>query len=102
MPILNKEEFFSRLSAQVGTDTSDSALSFIEDMTDTYNHLQEVANGDGVDWEKKYNELDKAWKERYRRRFFTGESAMPTPDGGDAPTEQPNTNITIESLFGSK
>ena len=34
MAVLNKDEFFNRISTQVGTDTSESSLSFIEDMTD--------------------------------------------------------------------
>lgn len=99
MAVLNKDEFFNRISAQVGTDTSDSSLSFIEDMTDTYNSLVNAAKGDGEDWHKKYDELDLSWKERYRRRFFTGDSAMPDANYGSAPVEETNTDITIDDLF---
>ena len=45
MAVLSKEEFFQALSERVGTDTSESALSFIENMTDTYNHMENKING---------------------------------------------------------
>ena len=44
----------------------------LEDLTDTYNDLETRANGDGVDWKKKYEENNSAWQKRYRQRFFSG------------------------------
>ena len=71
MAVLTRDDFFDRVQKIVGTDTSDDSLTFIEDMTDTYNNLDEKANGDGTDWEQRYKDLDEAWKEKYKKRFFS-------------------------------
>jgi hypothetical protein len=98
MAVLNREDFFSRLQNAIGTDTSDESISLIEDMTDTYNDLETRANGDGENWEKKYHDLDEAWKQKYRHRFFSnnGRSNMPNNE----PNEPNNgETITVEDLF---
>lgn len=98
MAVLTKEEFFQALSERVGTDTSESALSFIENMTDTYNHMEnEINDSDNENWRQKYEELDKSWSERYRRRFFTGTSAIPSEQ--QSTDEVVNERITIDNLF---
>lgn len=98
MAVLSKDEFFQALSERVGTDTSENALAFIENMTDTYNHMENEINGNnGENWQQKYEELDKAWSERYRRRFFTGTSAIPSEQ--TATDEAVNERITIDNLF---
>lgn len=97
MAILNRDEFFSRIHEQVGTDTSDTSISFVEDMTDTYNSLESRANGDGEDWEKKYHDLDESWKKKYRHRFFNGGDRS-VPDDREE-TETRKEDITIDELF---
>ena len=98
MAVLSKEEFFKALSERVGTDTSESALEFIENMTDTYNHMEnEINDNNGENWQQRYEELDKAWSERYRRRFFTGTSAIPSEQTSS--DEAVNERITIDNLF---
>lgn len=101
MSVLNRDDFFSRINAIVGTDTSNEALSFIEDMTDTYNSLETNANGDGVNWEQRYHDLDESWKAKYKNRFFTGSSAIPQQQQVEQEENNPD-NITIEDLFTSK
>lgn len=96
MAILNREDFFSRLESQIHNDTSDDAISFLEDMQDTYNDLERRANGDGVDWEKRYHELDDSWKARYRHRFFSGGGSNPRMSEPE-PDEPEDTRI--DDLF---
>ena len=79
MSVLNRDDFFSRVQTMAGTDTSDETLGFIEDMTDTYNDLESRANGDGVDWERRYHELDESWKAKYKQRFFSGGGSSRLP-----------------------
>ena len=98
MAILNKDEFFNRIHSFTGTDTSEESISFIEDMTDTYNDFENKINNNGTDWEQKYNELDKAWREKYRHRFFTGTSAIPAKDKEDEQEDHAE-EITIDELF---
>lgn len=76
MSVLGKEEFFNRIKEHVGDDTSDESIAFIEDITDTYNALEQSSK-DETDWKSKYEELDENWKKRYRDRFFDGNAGNP-------------------------
>lgn len=102
MPRLDKDSFFTRIRERVGDDTSDDAVRFIEDMTDTYTELEKEAHGDGTDWKKKYEENDAAWAKRYRDRFFHGDPGTYTKNQElpiTVPDEIPAEEITIEDLF---
>lgn len=104
MAVLNRDEFFSRMQERIGTDTSDEAISFLEDMTDTYNDMENRANGDGEDWKRKYEENDAAWKAKYRHRFFSGDSRVvgseveSVEDDGAYHADE----VTVEDLFEEK
>ena len=75
MAVLNKEEFMKRLQERIGEDTSDEAMTFIEDMTDTFNDMETRSNGQSdEEWKTKYEELDKSWREKYKARFFNSET----------------------------
>lgn len=101
MAILSREEYFSRLHDRLGEDTSDESISFLEDMTDTYNDMENRVNSDGVNWEQRYKELDESWKKRYRHRFFSGGDRA-IPDSGAAVTEEDEykpDEISVADLF---
>lgn len=75
MAVLNKEQFLARLQERIGEDTSDEAMTFIEDMTDTFNDMETRSNGQiDEQWKQKYTELDKSWREKYKARFFNSET----------------------------
>ena len=101
MAVLDKEKFFTTLHERVGTDTSEESLTFLEDMTDTYNDLEKRANGDGEDWKMKYDELDKSWKAKYRHRFFTSDGGNASFDyGNDSEDDGYNPEaVTYDKLF---
>ena len=104
MAVLTRDEFFESIQSRVGTDTSDDALKFVEDMTDTYNTLEQSANGDGIDWKERYDQLDASWREKYRHRFFTAGPAITQPmlPAGTPPAPDPDeraTTISIDDLF---
>lgn len=81
--VLNKEDFMKRLQERIGEDTSDEAMSFIEDMTDTFNDMETRSSGNNDEqWQKKYNELDKSWREKYKARFFNSETTPEDALGG--------------------
>lgn len=96
MAVLTRDEFFDRVQKIVGTDTTDESLTFIEDMTDTYNSLDEKANGDGTDWEQRYHDLDESWKEKYKKRFFSGGSSRVIEDVKDVEEKK---EVTYDDLF---
>ena len=75
MSVLNREDFLARINARVGEDTSDEALAFVADMSDTFSAL-EAASADNTNWKNKYEENDKEWREKYKARFFDGETAQ--------------------------
>ena len=99
MSVLNRDDFFNRVQTMVGTDTSDEALGFIEDMTDTYNELEGRASGDGVDWEQRYHDLDESWKAKYKQRFFSGGGSARIPQADTHEDENRNSSIDYEDLF---
>lgn len=103
MAVLNRKDFFSQLNDRVGTDTSDEALSFVENMTDTYNDMERRMN-DTENWEQKYRELDEAWKKKYRQRFFSseGRSRLLDDDEDKGDTGYDPSHIKIEDLFTKK
>lgn len=95
--ILSREQFFSSIHDRMGDDSSDDAITFIENMSDTYNELERRATGDGVDWERKYNELNESWKKKYTHRFFNGTNDYVPNDTDD--NNEKSEDITINELF---
>lgn len=99
MAILSRDEFFARLHDRIGSDSSDESISFLEDMSDTYNDLENKANTDNEDWKKKYYELDESWKKRYTHRFFNGDSRnIPGNDENYTPDYDAE-SVSFESIF---
>ena len=73
MAVKSKEDILSIIKEKFKDDTSDSTLGMIEDISDTINDLEDKAK-DKTDWKSKYEENDKQWREKYKERFFSGES----------------------------
>jgi hypothetical protein len=101
MAVLSKEDFMKRLKERVGDDTSDEAMSFIEDMTDTFNDMETRSSGNSEEqWKQKYDELDKSWRKKYKDRFFNSET---TPehikDEQEEDVKDDGEEKTFEDLF---
>ena len=100
MPVLNRDDFFARIHERIGTDNSEEATTFLEDMTDTFNDMEQRATNASGDWERKYHELDEALRTRYRHRFFHGDtSGYVEPSANEEEEEKSPEDVTIESLF---
>lgn len=76
MAIKTNAELLEQIKSRLGEDSSDEALSFIEDVTDTLNNYESIT-ADTNNWKKKYEDNDKEWREKYKARFFN-----PEPDKG--------------------
>lgn len=99
MAVLNKDDYMSRLQTIIGDDTSDEALAFIGDMTDTFNDLESRSTGSSdEEWQNKYNELDKSWREKYKARFFATDET-PGSGSGPEPEPEPAEEKTYADLF---
>lgn len=96
--IKSKTEILESIKQAFQDDTSDSTLSFIEDVTDTINDLESKVN-DSTDWKKMYEDNDKEWREKYKERFFSSpvnpSDSVPSSDVDDAP-------MSYEDLFSTK
>lgn len=69
--VLNREDFLKRIKEKIGDDTSDESISFVEDMTDTFDSF---STKETEYWKKKYEENDRDWREKYTKRFFSTET----------------------------
>lgn len=113
---LNREEFMNAISVIVGERTDDEALSFVENMTDTYDAFGDIekdktsdAFGDSekdktiAELQNRLEETEQSWRKKYRDRFYGG------TDEEENPSNQPNEEdedkmieaeeITIDDLF---
>lgn len=99
MSVLSKEDLLSAIKTRLGEDTSDEAIKFLEDVTDTVSDLESKANGDEEEWKTKYTELDKEWRKRYTDRFFSGSSEDDEDDIDEPKGDEDNAPKTYEDLF---
>ena len=102
MAILSKEEFLDKVNGVLGSRSDEEAINFLEDMADTYNELEAKAKGTGEDWKQKFEENDKAWQEKYRRRFMSGGGSTVIEEKEESEPEVTAETITIEDIFQDK
>ena len=110
MAKLNREQFLEAIRARIGDDTSDLAMQFVEDMTDTFDGFATDSNSQRIseleqqltDARTERDDLDKSWRQRYRDRFFSGidEDKLP-PEVKDPASVEPDraTTIQVNDLF---
>lgn len=95
MAVKTREEILETFKTRLGENPDDESISFLEDVTDTLDHLEKRANGDGTDWKSKYEENDANWRKKYTERFFSDE-----PEPEPEPEQKPNnTPRTFSDLF---
>lgn len=103
MSVLKKSELMDKLKTIIGEKTDDETLAFIEDVNDTFDDKNKGGTSD-EEWQKKLDENDKMWREKYRDRFFkssgTDEDVNKNIDDvvkkGETEVEKP---LTFENLF---
>lgn len=96
--IRTKEELLELIKTQIGDDSSDNAISLVEDITDTYDDMATRVSEAG-DWKSKYESNDAEWRQKYRDRFFHSsedEFAMEEPEEEYGESTTPK---TFEDLF---
>lgn len=96
--VLTREQLIEAIQSKLTTDDGD--LEILENITDTINSL---SNQEQEDWKTKYEENDKAWREKYKARFSepsptqSVKESTPTPE--PEPQEPKSANFTIDDLF---
>lgn len=76
MARLSKDELIEKIKKYVGDRTDDETIEIIEDISDS------IDSSDADEWEQKYKENDKMWRDKYISRFFGKKE-----DEIDTPTE---------------
>lgn len=100
MSVLSKDELLEKTRSLLGDRTDDEAITFIEDVTDTYDSISGSKSGyTEEEVTAKVNEVEEKWRKKYRDRFFgNGDDDDDEPDGGNTNTEE----VTIDDLFEKK
>ena len=79
MSILSSEELRNSLKTFIGENNSDEALALIENTEDTITNYENMI-ADKTDWKQKFEENDKAWREKYKARFYSDAEAKDKKD----------------------
>lgn len=64
MAKLSKDELVEKVKKYIGDRTDDETIEIIEDITDS------IDTSDADEWQRKYEENDKMWRDKYISRFF--------------------------------
>lgn len=76
MARLSKDELIEKVRKYVGDRKDDDTIEIIEDISDS------IDSSEADEWEKKYEENDKMWRDKYISRFVEKKEDEP-----DTPTE---------------
>lgn len=98
MAVRSREELIAKITEKIGADTSDEAITLIEDVTDTLSDLETKASSDGKDWKAEAERIDKEWREKYVKRFSSSSSNEDDNDDNKDVVK----NYTYENLFKEK
>lgn len=97
MAVRTRDEIVEAVRTRIGEDTSDEAISLLEDVTDTLTDY-ETRVADKTDWKAKYDELDASWRKKYMDRFSgkTGEEVKEEQEEQIKDDSEPR---TFDELF---
>lgn len=103
MAILNREGFLEILQKFSGDDDSDEMLSYIADMTETFDTLHnsdaDRYKVEAEEWKSKYEENDKQWRAKYKNAFFSSEKASDDYHSPREESDRGNNGLHISDLF---
>ena len=97
MAVKTRDEIVEAVRKRIGEDTSDEAISLLEDVTDTFADY-ETKVADKTDWKTKYDEMDASWRKKYMDRFSgkTGEEVKEEQEEQIKDDSEPR---TFDELF---
>lgn len=102
MAVKTKGEILEAIKARIGDDTSDEALAFIEDVTDTFDDLDSRLAESG-DWKEKYEKNDADWRAKYKERFFeSSDNDTKLMAEEEIEKDEPDKPKTFDELFDVK
>ena len=97
MAVKTKDEIMEAVKKRIGDDTSDEAISLLEDVTDTFTDY-ETKVADKTDWKTKYDELDASWRKKYMERF-SGKTVEEVKKEQEEQIKDDGESRTFDELF---
>lgn len=97
MAVKTIDEIMEAIRKRIGEDTSDEAISLMEDVTDTFTDY-ETKVADKTDWKSKYDEMDASWRKKYMERF-SGRSGDDIKEEQDEDVKEDGETKTFNELF---
>jgi len=97
MAVKTRDEIVEAVRKRIGEDTSDEAISLLEDVTDTFADY-ETRVADKTDWKTKYDEMDASWRKKYMDRF-SGKTGEEVKDEQEEQIKDDSEPRTFDELF---
>lgn len=97
MAVKTRDEIMEAIRKRIGEDTSDEAISLLEDVTDTFTDY-ETKVADKTDWKAKYDEMDANWRKKYMDRF-SGKTGEEVKDEQEEQIKDDSEPRTFDELF---
>ena len=97
MAVRTRDEIMEAIKNRIGEDTSDEAISLLEDVTDTFTDY-ETKVADKTDWKAKYDEMDASWRKKYMDRF-SGKTGEEVKDEQEEQIKDDSEPRTFDELF---
>ena len=97
MAVKTRDEIMEAIRKRIGEDTSDEAISLLEDVTDTFTDY-ETKVADKTDWKSKYDEMDANWRKKYMDRF-SGKTGEDVKDEQEEQIKDDSELRTFDELF---
>ena len=97
MAVKTRDEIIEAVRKRIGEDTSDEAISLLEDVTDTFADY-ETKVADKTDWKTKYDEMDASWRKKYMDRF-SGKTGEEVKDEQEEQIKDDSVPVTFDELF---
>lgn len=97
MAVKTRDEIMEAIRKRIGEDTSDEAISLLEDVTDTFADY-ETKVADKTDWKAKYDEMDANWRKKYMDRF-SGKTGEDVKDEQEEQIKDDSEPRTFDELF---
>lgn len=97
MAVKTRDEIIEAIRTRIGEDTSDEAISLLEDVTDTFTDY-ETRVADKTDWKAKYDEMDASWRKKYIDRF-SGKTGEEVKDEQEEQIKDDSETRTFDELF---
>lgn len=97
MAVKTRDEIVEAIRRRIGEDTSDEAISLLEDVTDTLTDY-ETRVADKTNWKAKYDEIDASWRKKYMDRF-SGTTGEEVKEEQEEQTKDDSEPRTFDELF---